>query len=526
MKLEVLDVERFVAANGLQRVSDLVFLEADGSATRGGLFSAEIFGRPGSEDRRTRWAYIDLGGEFLHPLIYKACCQLDRGFPDAITGARRFRLNPAVRGLDWVGDDDAGGGPPALSGVAGLREIWDRLDWGPSAGGGARAQRAGLLRAVPARLAFVGKWPVMPAAYRDVDTGVGRGGRIREIAPVNYLYSTVMASAPSSQSGFQFADGSRKLRAQEALLEVHQSCLALVSKKHGIIQDRILGKYADYAVQGVISGPALAKADRPGEQEVPFGSLGVPLYLAINLFQPFVMKSLEERFRALAGGQEGILQNPPGWDRLTPAERAAAPLSALEQVALPPDARAQLNPDTYKRWIGRFMRSQEDRATPLYVETGRGARVEVPLYDWALGRKTTLADLFYIVASVVCANRHVMFSRYPIEDFRSCQFARVALLTTERTERRAVGGTEYPRYPLLGPGARWVDSIRLNNSYTEALGADFDGDRVRIFGLFTQEANAQAEDLIRRPTNFVDGQGRPSRNLKNEGILTLYSLTA
>jgi hypothetical protein len=56
--------------------------------------------------------------------------------------------------------------------------------------------------------------------------------------------------------------------------------------------------------------------------------------------------------------------------------------------------------------------------------------------------------------------------------------------------------------------------------------ADFDGDRIRILGLFTQEANAEAARLIRAPTNFVDGQGRPSRVVANEAILTLYSMTA
>ena len=31
--------------------------------------------------------------------------------------------------------------------------------------------------------------------------------------------------------------------------------------------------------------------------------------------------------------------------------------------------------------------------------------------------------------------------------------------------------------------------------------------------------------MIEKVTNIVDGQGRFSRSLKNEGVLTLYSLT-
>jgi hypothetical protein len=505
VKLEIPNIDHFVEVNGLRPVTDPIFMEADGGATAGGLFSSEIFGRPGSEDRRERWAYVDLGGTFLHPLVYKTCTQLERAFPEILSGTRGFRVGP--RGellLAEPGEEEDG----VLTGVAGLQSAWDRISWGQARPGGQREQRTGLLEAVPAELAFITKWPVMPALFRDIDVG-SAGGNVKEIPPVNYLYVQLMTTAPSRVSGFDFADGARKKRAQDVLVELHQSCLALIAGKSGLIQDRILGKYADWAIQGVISGPALSKAESPGSQEVPFGSLGVPLYLAVNLFQPFFLKSLDERLRALAHGQERILL--PGGDHLE----------------LPREAREQLNVDTYRHWVGRFMRSQTDRSAPLSVATGKGEEVLVPLYDAQLGRPTTLTDLFYIAAVAVVQGKHVMFTRYPIEDFRAPHFASVSILTTEKTQALAVGGTNYPSYPVLGPGEpRWVDSIRLNNSYTPAMGADFDGDRIRILGLFTQEANAEAARLIRAPTNFVDGQGRPSRVVANEAILTLYSMTA
>jgi DNA-directed RNA polymerase beta' subunit len=107
-------------------------------------------------------------------------------------------------------------------------------------------------------------------------------------------------------------------------------------------------------------------------------------------------------------------------------------------------------------------------------------------------------------------------------------FARVRIITTELTERKVLGGKDYPFYPVIDAAkgrVTWVDSIRLNNAYTEALGADFDGDRIRVFGLFTQEANAEAERIIRSPKNVAESVGGASRVVKNEGILTIYSLT-
>jgi hypothetical protein len=88
-----------------------------------------------------------------------------------------------------------------------------------------------------------------------------------------------------------------------------------------------------------------------------------------------------------------------------------------------------------------------------------------------------------------------------------------------------IGEHRYLTYPKFEQPMRWVDSFRLNNSYTSAMGADYDGDTHRVIGLFTQEANAEAEKLIAQPTNYCDGQGQFSRKVANEAILTLYALT-
>jgi hypothetical protein len=505
VELSVLDIEKFVKVNDLQPVTALTFFEATGAPTEGGLFSTSIFGRPGSEDRRRRWAYIDLNGRFLHPLIYKSLCQLDRKFPDLVAGMRRVQLSRSGQ-LQDVPDDIEGG----WTGLDGLYEHWENITWGATEAGSQRGERVGLLKAVPRDLAFVQKWPVMPALYRDVDTSASGG--IKEVPPINNLYVQVMVSSPTKISGLIFADGTRKRRAQEALLELHRSALELIAGKKGLIQERVLGKYTDWAVRGVLSGPALAKAPKPGDQEVPFGYVGIPLYLVVNMFQPFVVKRLGEIFGVYATGQERILVNK------TEGEEPV-------YFELPADARAQLGPELYKKWISRFMRSQDNRTDVVSLKTGKGVEIPIPLYDVVLGRPTTLLDLFFIVATDVTADKYVMFTRYPVEDFRACHFAKAAILTTETTEERTIGEQRYLTYPKFEQPMRWVDSFRLNNSYTSAMGADYDGDTHRVIGLFTQEANAEAEKLIAQPTNYCDGQGAFSRKVANEAILTLYALT-
>ena len=503
MQLEVLDVDKFVTVNTLQPVTAPIFFEADGSPTVGGLFSATIFGRPGSEDRRRRWAYIELGGRYLHPLIYKTLCQLDRRFPELVAGTRRVELTRTGQLRDVPEDEDGG-----WSGLDELYRRWDEISWGGADAGTQRAERVGLVKVVPKVRAFVTKWPVMPALFRDVEVS---GDRVKEVPPINYLYVQLMTSAPTQVSGLSFSDGARKRRAQESLLEIHRATLELVSGKKGLIQDRILGKYTDWTVRGVLSGPTLSKAEHPADQEVPFGYVGVPLYLLINIFQPFVIKVLTDMFRGVAaGGQERV------------PFRVG---DVVEYIELPPTVRGQFGPDLYKKWISRFMRSQANRLDPVAVTLPTGKELALPLFDTQLGRKTTLLDLFYIVASDIVADKHIMFTRYPVEDFRACHFTKASILTTERTEAKQIAGRSFPRYPVISEPIRWVDSFRLNNSYTKAMGADYDGDTHRVVGLFTQEANAEAAKMIAKPTNYCDGQGSFSRPVANEAVLTLFALT-
>jgi hypothetical protein len=507
MELSALNVDKFIEVNQLQPVTALTFFEATGAPTEGGLFSTSIFGRAGSEDRRRRWAYIDLNGRFLHPLVYKTITQLNRKFPDIVAGLQRVRLTRSGE-MQNVPDEENEG----WSGLDALYEHWTEINWGVAEPGSQRAERVGMLNALRKHrdIAFVTRWHVIPAMFRDVDTS--SGDRIKEVPPINSLYIQMMTSAPTRVSGLTFVDGTRKRRAQETLYELHRSALDLISGKHGLIQDRVLGKYTDWAVRGVLSGPALAKAAKPGEQEVPFGTIGMPLYLVINAFQPFVIKRLTEIFRLYATGQERILVR---------TEEGKEPV----YFEIPAEAKAQLEPELYKKWISRFMRSQANRLDVVSLKTGKGKTIALPLYDAVLGRPTTLLDLFFIVAQDVIADKYVMFTRYPVEDFRACHFAKPVVLTTERTELVTIGAHEYKRYPIITGRPRWIDSFRINNSYTKAMGADYDGDTHRVVGIFTQEANAEAEHLIQQPTNYCDGQGNASRPVANEAILTLYALT-
>jgi hypothetical protein len=51
------------------------------------------------------------------------------------------------------------------------------------------------------------------------------------------------------------------------------------------------------------------------------------------------------------------------------------------------------------------------------------------------------------------------------------------------------------------------------------------GDTVSLRGVYTMEANIEADRLIWEKKNLLDQMGRNSRKLGNEAIQAIYSLT-
>ena len=53
----------------------------------------------------------------------------------------------------------------------------------------------------------------------------------------------------------------------------------------------------------------------------------------------------------------------------------------------------------------------------------------------------------------------------------------------------------------------------------------YDGDQVTVKGLFSQEANLEAEKIMNTISNILNIYGQNMRATTNEGVQTLYMLT-
>ena len=65
----------------------------------------------------------------------------------------------------------------------------------------------------------------------------------------------------------------------------------------------------------------------------------------------------------------------------------------------------------------------------------------------------------------------------------------------------------------------------MQNTYLNAIGGDYDGDQVTCKGVFTQEANLEAEKIMKSVSNIVSVNMNPTRTTTIEAIQTCFSVT-
>ena len=185
-----------------------------------------------------------------------------------------------------------------------------------------------------------------------------------------------------------------------------------------------------------------------------------------------------------------------------------------------------------------FQKNQGSRFKKLYLDP-EGLK---PIMFSALNLKTnepiirpfTLTDAVYIACkrAIIDPNRHVYLVRYPIGDYLGCFFTRVHLLSTINTLKIRFGSEEFNYYPTIDPelshgivATSFLDTITPSNSRLKAIGGDYDGDTVKTVGVWSDEANEEAERLMTSKIYCIKTEGKSVFEISLECTNGLYALT-
>ena len=152
-----------------------------------GLASYEIFGYPGTDERKKRYGYINLNSVFVNPHVFFELKSIKKIYYDLVYGNGEFYLKNGdifrVEDNTDISDNFEKG-----TGIKFLYKIWDKLNFDyKDLKSGIRYNRLRFLKSLDKKQVFMNKILVIPPYYRDID--VRQGGNKNE---VNSIYIKIL----------------------------------------------------------------------------------------------------------------------------------------------------------------------------------------------------------------------------------------------------------------------------------------------------------------------------------------------
>ena len=269
MKLQLMDVNKF--ASRLKPVTSTELKTRSGELHPEGLFSEKIFGVEGTLDRSKKYSFILLNTEVIHPAAYKLLIRIDKRIEKFLNTEESYSLDSQG---SLIKDDNG------VSGIHEFIKLFPKLKL--KGGTSAREKIIKVLHDAHKQGAlFIDKIPIIPPELRPMYDDEDGNLVIDEI---NNLYLNIMRKASQVKSvGTGSALFSLLNFYLQTAVNAHDKYVRTkIAKKSGLIRENMLGKRVDFSARGVIT---------PGPQ-LDVNEVGVPLRMAVSLFEPFLIHYL------------------------------------------------------------------------------------------------------------------------------------------------------------------------------------------------------------------------------------------
>lgn len=457
LKVDLLDMEKFVRINNLQPCTNPIFLDRN-IPTEDGVLSYKIFGTS-QQERKNRMAYIDLAPyHYMTPLAATKLSTYDRTMSRCLLSQGRFKI---VDGTLVEDPENGDSGPEFLYKNWGKIKVHDKDT--------TLTKEVQKFFEQDRNILFLTKYPVIPAFYRDLNPGAsGSNGGSKSADEINFKYSSLIAYTQTLNNYTDtFTNMSRltQSRIQGILMEIYKTLMVENVKgqpsKFGMLRRTMQGKNVNYAARLVLSSPILMK-DSYEDVMVKFGYVVLPLAYCLSCFFPFMVHSLKRYFDMMfiEGGKVPVMKDGKlqymtygtSFDENEITKMITrylnSPSNRFDLVMTPPDQDGKTHPMVI---VGRFNKS-----------------------NTTVARKATLTDILYIVAHQVVQDKHVFITRYPLDNYNGQWPAKIEIASTIRSEPAIIGETMYQFYPICegDPSNAFVDTLQFSNTMLGPMGGD------------------------------------------------------
>lgn len=473
-----------------------------------GLFSIEIFGRVGSDDRDKRFSFIDLKTDIFHPLYYKELVRLKRLYGEIISGTTYAIFDDKEK--DFIPANEITG----KTGYSFFLENWKKVVF-KDTGSQIRRERINFLtkyRDVSTTQYIL----VLPAGLRDLE--IGSDGRTQE-GEVNAFYRKLIGISNSIiTKGLRDQEllNTARCAAQGAFNNIYAYFNRLISGKHGFIMGLWAARNIEHGTRSVITGVSASNAALGNPTNIGTNSTVVGIFQLMKAIQPVVIHALltgyisqvfvENSTLAHLVDKKTFKRSNIQLDSLTIDKWMTSP-GLAKQIDYFEDRSLRAKPIIIKdHYLGLVYK--DDKYFKLFGDID-----ELPDgFNKANVKPITYIELFYLSYFDKWNTTPGFVTRYPITGTGSIYPSFAYLKTTETTYdleelgedwqptgRRAIS---YPN--LINP--TYVDSIGTAQSRIGGLGADFDGDTASFNAVYTKDAVKEINDYLNSPAAYLSSK--------------------
>ena len=498
MKIQGLyDIEQDIKINNMKEVKSSIIYKSQNVYNPTGLFSEEIFGSVPKE-RWYKCGYITLPIHIFNPMIAKTI--IARG------GGVIRKMAYAECKCDLVNGVLTESPEGKYCGFEDLYKIWDEINI-PKTLNTRSKENIDILVKSPKRLIFINKILVLPPNFRPVGTRNGRPVK----SEINSIYMKILGY--KSITSHITSDAHQvDNKFQNAVIELYTYIQKYLGTKNGFLQKNLLAKTSLWTARNVISAPQY----NTNEPEIGIFKTGYPLHTLCTLFNPLLRFQMKQIL-----SYNYLKEIHPNPDEV----KGSYVTNMYDDKAI-------------SDMLNLFRENYGARFRILYLDPDHTKPILFTGYDnnkkETFTRPMTVTDVIYIAAkrAIVDADRMCYTARYPVLDYMGAFFTHVVILSTVKTVDIQFQGERFKYYPYVDPNMEhskvasfFKDTLTPSNSNLVKWNGDYDGDTVKSVGLFSDEANQRARELMYSKACCVRLQGTSAYEVSLECNSALYSLT-
>lgn len=491
-----------------------------------GLFSIGIFGRVGSEERDTRFSYINLRTEIFHPVIYRELCRL-KGLYKGILQGKSYAVWDAKE-KDFIAADATTG----ETGYYFFTQHWRSIVF-KRTGSDIRDLRIQFIEKFK-DVAMTSRVLVIPAGLRDLQ--IDETERVKE-GEINELYRKLLSvsnTVSTNVVGDHSAMDNSRNTMQLVFNQIYDYIENLIVGKGGFVQQKWGARRVFNGTRNVLTAMDTAVQNLGAKNYPGPNSTTCGLYQVMKGVLPktrYFLKSgwLSKVFNTAEGN--AYLVNPSSLRR----ETVKLPPNVVDRWTTVEGLDSVIN--SYARFEGRLkpVMVEDYYIGLIYRGPNKTFRIfgdieEMPT-DGRFSKDDvhplTLCELLYLSGYREWNSFGCYVTRYPVAGVGSIYPSFPYVKNTVVSEVRYELGDNWEiigedhaalEYPIIAEGVAFVETMSPHPSRLAGLVADFDGDTGSLNFVYTDEAMEEIRKRLNSAAAYVNPNGGVMSSMAGETV--------